>query len=166
MLEASLTAIALTKDPSVMMDTVDVMVASLNAMATIMADLTVIAMIIIASRTVVERSVSLREMVRSLVLAPLMASLTAMAMKRDGTMAVRKNMAIVGHDMKAASPRHKASLTTMALALVGSKPICHPPIVMPQAVPPLQRAVRKLGKVVLKHLPQLLSSNPPEPLYK
>ena len=54
MLEASLAAIALTKDPSVMMDVLDAMVASLNAMATIMADLTVIAMIIVASQNTIK----------------------------------------------------------------------------------------------------------------
>ena len=115
MLEGSLAAIVLTQDPSVVIDTVDVIVTITPDIATIVADLTVIAMVVITSLTIIEHSVSPRKPVRSLVLAPLMASLTAMAMKRDGTMAVRKNMAIVGLVTKVAWPRHSASLTNIAL---------------------------------------------------
>ena len=39
---------------------------------------------------------------------------------------------------KVAWPRHSASLTTMAMLLVGSTPMWHPPIVLSPAVPPLE----------------------------
>ena len=126
-----------------MIDTVDVIVTITPDIATIVADLTVIAMVIITSLAIIEHSVSPRKPVRSLVLAPLNAILVAISMKRDGTITVRKSIAIVGLATKGAWPRHLASLTTIALSPISSTPMWDLPIVLSPAVPP-QELVKKL----------------------
>ena len=96
------------------------MVTSIRAIVTVMADITIIAM------TIIQRQMgSLQEMV--VICSLFMVSLTAITRNRDGTTVVLKTITVVGSVQLAASPVTKASVTTIALLAIGSKPTYLPP---------------------------------------